>query len=119
MDPGTLADTWSVSGLSFGTFEEDPNPFDNDNEERVFDRILFEVASISLDTSLISGLGYNPTPPGLDDMDGKIVRIIEGDSEGKVIYEALGFVDDMTITPARQPHGCLRPRWDCPGSRVG
>ena len=117
--PGTLANAWSVSGLSFGAFEEDPNLFDNDNQELVFDGILFEVTSISLDTSLISGLSYNPTPPGLYDIDGKIFKVIEGDSEGKVIYRALGFVDDMTINLARRPHGCLRPRWDCLGSRVG
>ncbi len=88
---GTLADSYAVSGLEAGAFEA------GDDEELVFNGILFEVIYLSLDTSLINGLAYDPTPPGLDEVDAAIYTIIEGDSEGNVVFQALGLVETTVI----------------------
>ncbi len=94
---GTLADSYAVSGLEAGAFEADPDPFDGDDEELVFNGILFDVVYFSLDTSLINGLAYDPTPPGLNEADFAFFTIVEGDSEGNVIFQALGIVETTVI----------------------
>ena len=95
--PGTLADAWSASGLQAGAFEADPDPFDGDDTELVFNGILFEVTYFSLNTNLINGLDYDPTPPGLNEVDGAIYTIVQGDSQGTVLFEALGFIETTEI----------------------
>lgn len=94
---GTLGDSWSVSGLEAGAFEADPDPFDGDDEELVFNGILFDVVYFSLDTSLINGLAYDPIPPGLNEADFAFFTIVEGDSDGNVIFQALGIVETTVI----------------------
>lgn len=94
---GTLADSWAVSGLEAGAFEADPTPMDGDDEELVFNGILFDVVYFSLDTSLINSLAYDPTPPGLNEADFAFFTIVEGDSEGNVIFQALGIVETTVI----------------------
>lgn len=95
--PGTLADSWAASAIQAGAFETDPNPNDGDDEELLFNGVLFDVIYFSLDTDLIDSTAYDPIPPGLDEVDLAIYQILEGDSEGNVIFAAVGQVESTVI----------------------
>jgi len=98
---GTLADTWNVSGLSSGAFEQDPDPFDGDDTEELFNGFLWEVSYFSLDTNTIVGLDYQPFPPPLptpgDTTSIAIYSIIQADAEGNVLFEAIGVLDSTVV----------------------
>jgi len=99
--PGTQADTWNVSGLSSGAFEEDTDPFDGDDTEELFNGFLWEVSYFSLDTNTIVGLDYQPFPPPLpppgDTTSIAIYSITQADVEGNVLFAAIGVLDSTVI----------------------
>lgn len=97
---GEPVDTWSISALQTGAFEQDPNPADGDDTELLFNGVLFEFVLLSLDDSLYDSLAYRPLPPGFGDVPVRAFLLTEADSDGSVLFEGIGLLDTATVVPA-------------------
>lgn len=96
---GTLVDVWSVGALTPGAFEMDPDPTDQDDTAILFNGVGIEVALGTRNTTLLTGLGFQPIPPGLNDAEIAIFFIEEADASGNTLFSAIGILTDVTVVP--------------------
>ena len=93
---GTPIDTWSSGGITEGAFWIDaPTPGDPDNEN-LANGMIMQVAFVSYDTTLYSGLDYQPLQPSTADLS--LFLIEEADAAGNTLYSAVGLL--TTIIPS-------------------
>lgn len=101
IDPPAMGDdpvdTWTVSGLEFGAFEADPTPGNGDDTELLYNGVGYEFALLSLDSTLYDNLDYRPIPPDLSRVDAPVFIVREGDSQGNLLFEAIGVVEIMVV----------------------
>ena len=95
---GSPIDTWSSGGITDGAFWIDaPTPGDPDNEN-LANGMIMEVAFVSYDTTLYSGLDYQPLPPGTADL--ALFLIEEADADGNTLFSAVGLLDTGPVLRA-------------------
>lgn len=97
---GTPVDTWSITGLSAGAYEADPDPNDGDDTQLVYNGVRFEFALLSEDTSLYPNLNYRALPLGaLGNPNVGAFIVEQGDAQGNVVYSAYGHILSVTAVP--------------------
>lgn len=90
-------DTWTASALEFGAFEADPTPGNGDDTELLYNGVGYEFTLLSLDDTLYDNLDYRPIPPALSQVDAGVFVLREGDSNGNVLFEAIGIIELMAV----------------------
>ena len=94
---GTVVDTWTAGGLEEGaSFVSSPTVEDPQNENLV-DGIALEIIFISLDTSFITELDFQPLLPNRSGIDLAIFTIEEADESGNTIFAAIGVLNSSSI----------------------
>lgn len=97
---GTPVDSWTITSLSPGAYEADPDPTDGDDTQLLYDGVRFEFALLSLDTALYSTLDYQPMPLGaLDNPNFGAFVIEEADALGNTLFFAYGRIEVMNVVP--------------------
>lgn len=105
---GTPVDTWSITGLSTGAYEADPDPTDADDTELLYNGVRFEFALLSRDTSLYPNLDYRPLPLGALGNPNLGAFIIEqGDAQGNIVFSAYGHILSVAAVPEPSRYGML------------
>ena len=95
---GNPVDTWTASGLQFGAFEMDTTPRDGDDEETLFDGVLFEFVLMDIAAGLYDDLSYRALPPTFAEAALRVFVVREADASGTLLYEALGVIDEVDVT---------------------
>ncbi len=91
---GTTVDIWSVSSITSGAF----GAF-YDDEELLYNGMVFGIGFYSLDGSLFSGLGYQNLPPDPGAVDGGFLFIEDADVFGNTRLLALGRLESAAVVP--------------------
>ncbi len=92
---GGFIDTWSSGGTTEGAFWIDAPTFGDPDNENLANGMIIEVAFISYDSTLYSGLDYQPLFPSTEGL--AFFLIEEADKDGNKLFSAVGLIDTKSI----------------------